>query len=98
MFKEYTKLKTAEAHLTALVAEGEKQLDYRNSVLDELDRAETERDLADIRRELFKRVAARNWSILSMKTNELSLEDIFLKLTIGGGLDEAEVSSEGGVL
>ena len=53
MFKEYTKLKTAEAHLTALVAEGEKQLDYLNSVLDELDRAETERDLADIRRELF---------------------------------------------
>lgn len=43
---------------------------------------ESEED-TDIRRELFKRVAARNWSILSMKTNELSLEDIFLKITMG---------------
>lgn len=52
MFKEYNKLKTAQQHLTALIAEGEKQLDYLNSVLDELERAETERDLSDIRREL----------------------------------------------
>ena len=54
MFKEYNKLKTAEIHLTALVAEGEKQLDYLNSVLDELERAETERDLAEIRCELLE--------------------------------------------
>lgn len=54
MFKEYNKLKTAEIHLTTLVAEGEKQLDYLNSVLDELERAETERDLAEIRRELLE--------------------------------------------
>ena len=52
MFKEYNKLKTAETYLTKLIAEGEKQLDYLNSVLDEIDRAESERDLADIRREL----------------------------------------------
>ena len=35
----------------------------------------------DIRREIFKRLAARNWPILSMRTNQLSLEDIFLELT-----------------
>jgi len=52
MFKEYNKLKTAEAHLTTLISEGEKQLDYLNSVLDETERAETEADLAEIRREL----------------------------------------------
>lgn len=52
MYKEYNKLKAAETHLTVLIAEGERQLDYLNSVLDELDRAETERDLSDIRREL----------------------------------------------
>lgn len=52
MFKEYNKLKTAESYLTKLIAEGEKQLDYLNSVLDEIDRAETERDLSEIRREL----------------------------------------------
>lgn len=52
MFKEYNKLKTAELYLTKLISEGEKQLDYLNSVLDEIERAETERDLAEIRREL----------------------------------------------
>lgn len=35
----------------------------------------------DIRREVFKRLAARGWPILSMRTNQLSLEDIFLQLT-----------------
>lgn len=54
MFKEYNKLKTAEQYLTKLVAEGEKQLDYLNSVLDEVERAETERDLAEMRRELME--------------------------------------------
>lgn len=37
----------------------------------------------DIRRELFNRIAARNWYLLGLKSSELSLEDIFLKLTIG---------------
>lgn len=52
MFKEYNKLKTARQHLTVLIDEGERQLDYLNSVLDEIERAETERDISDIRREL----------------------------------------------
>ena len=54
LYKEYSKLKGAERHLTVLVAEGEKQLDYLESVLDELERAESEKDLADIRRELIE--------------------------------------------
>ena len=54
MFKEYNKLKTAEAHLVKFIDEGEKQLDYLSSVLDEIDRAESERDLAEIRRELLE--------------------------------------------
>lgn len=52
LYKEYNKLKAAEQHLTVLTREGERQLDYLNSVLDELERAETDRDLSDIRREL----------------------------------------------
>lgn len=52
LFKEYNKLKGAKKHLTVLVEQGERQLDYLNSVLDELGRAESEKDLADIRREL----------------------------------------------
>ncbi|MDE7230130.1 MAG: ABC transporter, partial [Oscillospiraceae bacterium] len=38
---------------------------------------------ADIRREVFKRMAARSWPILLMKGSELTLEEIFLKLTTG---------------
>lgn len=52
LFKEYNKLKGAKLHLTELIEKGEQQLDYLNSVLEELDRAQTERDLSEIRREL----------------------------------------------
>ena len=35
----------------------------------------------DIRREIFKRLAERSWPLLGLRSSELSLEDIFLKLT-----------------
>ena len=54
MYKEYNKLNAAEEHLTVLIDQGEKQLDYLNSVLEELSRAETEKDISDIRRELME--------------------------------------------
>lgn len=37
----------------------------------------------DIRREVFKRMAARNYPILLMRSSEFTLEEIFLKLTTG---------------
>lgn len=51
-FKEYRKAKGAREHLTVLIEDGEKQLDYLNSVLEELARTETEKDLEEIRVEL----------------------------------------------
>ncbi len=54
LYKEYNKMKTAEKHLTVLIAEAEGQLSYLNSVLDLIRRAETEKDLGDIRRELME--------------------------------------------
>lgn len=36
----------------------------------------------DIRRELNRRLAARNWPILGLRSSELTLEDIFLKITM----------------
>lgn len=36
---------------------------------------------SDIRRELFKRLAERNYPLLGLKSTELTLEDIFLQLT-----------------
>ncbi len=52
LFREYNRLKAAEGHLTRLIAEGEQLLDYLNSVLGLIERAETEKDLSDLRREL----------------------------------------------
>lgn len=52
MFKEYNKLKGARSHLTGLIAQGETQLDYLNSVLEMLSLSESEKDISDIRREL----------------------------------------------
>ncbi len=46
---------------------------------------------SDIRRELFKRVASRNWFILGLKSNEMTLEDIFLKITMG---DDVKIKSK----
>lgn len=54
----------------------------------------------DIRRELFKRLASRNWYLLASKSSELSLEDIFLKLTMGEEIskrDKEKLNKSGGV-
>lgn len=45
----------------------------------------------DLRREISKKLSSRNYPILMMKSNELTLEEIFLKLTTGdnyGGTDK----------
>ncbi len=54
----------------------------------DIDRTVTEYELnakegADVRREVFKRMAGRNYPILLMRSSELTLEEIFLKLTTG---------------
>ncbi len=41
----------------------------------------------DIRRDLFKRMAERNWYIVGLRSSELSLEDIFLRLTAGENVE-----------
>ncbi len=41
------------------------------------------RENTDIRRELNRRLSARNWPILGLKSSELTLEDIFIKITMG---------------
>ena len=51
-YKDYSRLKTAEKELTKQLALGEQELHYLKSVLEELDRAETEAELEEIRQEL----------------------------------------------
>ena len=51
-YKDYQKAKTAEKVLTEQIAKGETELQYLSSVLEELSRAESERDIQEIRQEL----------------------------------------------
>ena len=51
-YKEYNKAKTAETYLHGLIEKGEREEAYLASVMDEIQRAESERELAEIRREL----------------------------------------------
>lgn len=48
----------------------------------------------DIRREIFKRLAERNWPLLGMRSSELTLEQIFLQLTGEGSHPLQESSSK----
>ncbi len=51
-YKDYTRAKNAEKILTGQIAAGEQELEYLSSVLDSLVRAESEKDLNEIRQEL----------------------------------------------
>ncbi len=51
-YKEYNKAKTAEQVLTVQLEKGQQELDYLNSVLENITLAEGERDLQEIRQEL----------------------------------------------
>lgn len=62
-----------------------RQINERDGVVEY--RIESEEGV-DIRRELFLTMAKNDLPILELKTAEMSLEDIFLKLTIGDGIDD----------
>jgi len=51
-YKDYTRMKNAEKELTKQLALGREELSYLQSVLDELNRAESEQELEEIRQEL----------------------------------------------
>ncbi len=51
-YKDYTRMKNAEKELTRQIELGQTELVYLRSVLEELDRAETEGELEEIRQEL----------------------------------------------
>ena len=51
-YKDYARMKNAEKELTKQIELGENELNYLKSVLEELNRAQTEAELEEIRREL----------------------------------------------
>lgn len=53
-YKKYRKAKVAEEKLTEQITFAQQEVEYLDSVLDELGRAETEKDLSEIRQELME--------------------------------------------
>ena len=51
-YKDYARMKTAEKELTRQIALGQQELQYLQSVLEELNRAQTDAELEEIRQEL----------------------------------------------
>jgi predicted ribosome quality control (RQC) complex YloA/Tae2 family protein len=51
-YKEYTKMKNAEKHLAEQILSGEREVEYLQSVLEEISLAEGESGIAEIRQEL----------------------------------------------
>ena len=51
-YKDYARAKSAQSHLTERISAGRDELEYLDSVLEELGRAENARELSEIRREL----------------------------------------------
>ena len=52
-YKDYARMKTAEKELTRQIEIGEAERNYLESVLEELDRAQTDAELEEIRQELY---------------------------------------------
>ena len=52
-YKDYTRMKNAEKELTRQIELGEQELSYLQSVLEELNRAESDAELEEIRQELY---------------------------------------------
>lgn len=69
-YKEYRKLRTAEEKLTQLIEQGRQDLEYLRTVLDELNRAETEREITEIRTELANGGFVKHKSQGKMKKNQ----------------------------
>ena len=67
-YKEYAKAKTAEKVLTEQIAHGEAECAYFEAVLEELQRAETEKDVAEIRQELAESGYVRDTEKKKMKS------------------------------
>ncbi len=72
-FKEYRKAKTAEKMLTELIEKNKEELEYVESVLDELSRADGEDEINEIRRELSDNGYVKNKQKDSKNKNQKTL-------------------------
>ena len=71
-YTEYRKLDTAEKKLTELIQSGENELQYLDSVTDSISRAENDRELSEIRRELVDQGYIKGENRKTPEKNKLS--------------------------
>ena len=82
-YKEYTKAKTAEEMLTIQLEKSRQDLDYLNSVLENITLAEGERDLQEIRQELTETGYLRRQSKTKDRGKRLSSKPMEFRSTAG---------------
>lgn len=82
-YKEYNKAKTAESVLTLQIQKGEADLDYLESVLEAIPRAEGERDLQEIRQELIDTGFARRPKKAKAREKRASSKPMEFRSTAG---------------
>ena len=82
-YKEYNKAKTAEEMLTIQLAKSRQDLDYLNSVLENITLAEGERDLQEIRQELTETGYLRRQSKAKDRGKKLSSKPMEFRSTAG---------------
>jgi len=86
-YKQYNKLKSAEEHLVTLIEEGRRDALYLASVLDELDRAQSESDIGEIRRELVETGYLKKSKIQKNAKKERQAQSAPLKYISGDGIE-----------
>lgn len=82
-YKDYNKAKTAEEMLTVQLEKGRKELDYLNSVLENIKLAEGERDLQEIRQELTDTGYLRRASKAKAREKRVSSKPMEFRSTSG---------------
>ena len=82
-YKEYNKAKTAEEMLTIQLEKGRRELDYLNSVLENITLAEGERDLQEIRQELTDNGYLRRQSKAKERGHRVSSKPMEFRSTAG---------------
>ena len=107
-YKDYNKAKTAEQMLTIQLEKGTRELEYLNSVLENLSLAEGERDLQEIRQELVETVGKNNSQNDQLTTKLAYKSDIWLHtqkihgshviLWLEGGEADAQSLTEAAIL
>ena len=97
-YKEYNKAKTAEEMLTIQIEKGEKELEYLNSVLENIALAEGEKDLQEIRQELTETGYLRRPKTAAKRAKKVSGKPIEFRSSSGLRISVGKNNSQNDLL